>query len=143
MYERKVIKVWVMEGDDPNKSILDLLTDFKNENEINLLVFNDENSLYDQLIQNGPNNSNTHNMVLFNFDGPLKDIINVIGKIKSHFDLKMIPIFIITSSVISSEIFEAYKCYLNCYIVRPDDFEGLIKILNSFKEFWFNIVRLP
>ena len=55
----------------------------------------------------------------------------------------MHALFLITSSIEDKDSVGSYNEYVNLYIVKPKDIEGLIKILDSFKEFWLNIATLP
>ena len=51
--------------------------------------------------------------------------------------------FLLTTSIDDKNVINSYSSYLNCYIVKPTDMKGLIKVLQSFKDFWLNIATLP
>jgi two-component system response regulator len=138
------IKILLMENVNHDKSILELLKDFSTKNRIELSAFNNENELYNYLKEYKSNKAAfVHELVLFHLENQLTNVIKVIEKFKNDIELKATPVIIITNSAEDKEVRDAYKCHLNCFIVKPEDFEGFIQILNSFKQYWFNIVELP
>ncbi len=84
-----------------------------------------------------------HNILLFNSKPPLNNVMDVIWEIKESPDLRITPVFIIAESLGNEDINEVYKCHLNCFIAKPQDIEGLIRIIDSFKELWLKYVKLP
>ena len=139
-----IINILLMENEKSGKSIVELLKDFSNNQQIELSVFNDANKLVNSLkhftIYFG---SYKHNIVLFHSRPPLNNVIKVIKEIKESPDLKTTPVFIITESRNKKEIKKAYDYYTNSVIIKPHNMEGIIQIINSFKELWFKHVQLP
>ncbi|MGB9980537.1 hypothetical protein [Methanobacterium sp.] len=84
-----------------------------------------------------------HYIILFNVSPPLGNVMKVIDTIKENENLKCLPMFLLTTSIDDKDIINSYTSHLNCYIVKPNDLEGLIKVLDTFKEFWLNIATLP
>ena len=48
----------------------------------------------------------------------------------------------VTPSIDKNDIKEVYEAHANSYIIKPEDLEGLINIINRFKDYW-NQVLLP
>ena len=137
------INILLMENEEQHKSILKLLEDFSSNNQIEFFVFENANKLLDYLNHIKIfSNPYRHNIVLFHSKPPLNHVIEVINEIKANSDLKITPVFIITESVNDEDIRKAYKCHTNCYIAKPHDMEGLIQIVNSFKELWLKFAKL-
>ena len=140
----KRITLLLVENEKSGNELEGLLKDFSNKNEINILIFNTGNKLLEFLKTNKPISKGfMHYIVLFNLNPPLNNLMNVITEIKEDPDLTCIPLFLMTTSIEDKDIVKSYNSYLNCYIIKPKDMEGLIKVLDSFKEFWFNIATLP
>ena len=64
-------------------------------------------------------------------------------EIKSDPILRSIPIIILTTSRSEEDIRKSYDLGVNSYISKPNDFRGLVEIMNSISTYWFDIVTLP
>ena len=67
----------------------------------------------------------------------------ILSQVKSDPDLRAIPIVIMTSSEAESDVIKSYQEHANCFISKPVDFEGFIRVVRSIEDFWFSVVRLP
>ena len=144
MEENHKINILLMENEEPDKSIINLLKNFSSENQVKLSVFNTPKDTLDHLKQIvASSEHNGHNILLFNSKPPLNNVMDVIWEIKESPDLRITPVFIIAESLGNEDINEVYKCHLNCFIAKPQDIEGLIRIIDSFKELWLKYVKLP
>ena len=133
-----------MENERSGKSLSGLLKDFSTKHQTKMLVFNDENNLFNFLKDNRRLTKDfMHYIVLFNLKPPLDNVLNVVNKIKEDSNLKSTPVFLMTSSIEDEDVMKAYKCHVNCYLTKPEDVEGLIYVLDSFKELWLNLAKLP
>ena len=63
--------------------------------------------------------------------------------VKEDPQLKLTPVFILSESVDNIDVLELYKSHLTDYILKPEDWDDLNRVLNSFMKFWFNSVKLP
>lgn len=82
-------------------------------------------------------------IVLLDLNLPKKDGREVLEEIKKDPILCKIPVIVLTSSKIEADVHHSYTNHANCYIVKPVDLQALITIVNSIKNFWFSIVKLP
>ncbi len=81
--------------------------------------------------------------VLLDLNMPKIDGREALKVIKSDSDLKKIPIVILTTSKAEEDILKGYNLGANSYITKPVTFEGLVKVMNSLKCYWLEIVELP
>jgi CheY-like chemotaxis protein len=82
-------------------------------------------------------------LILLDLNLPKKDGREVLGEIKTDEDLRGIPVVVLTVSKADEDILKAYNHHANCYVTKPIDLEGFIKVVKSIEEFWLTIVKLP
>lgn len=67
----------------------------------------------------------------------------VLAAIKSDPKLSAIPVVVLTTSKAEEDIVKSYELHANCYISKPVDLDGFVKVVKSIEDFWFSVVRLP
>ena len=82
-------------------------------------------------------------LILLDLNLPRKDGREVLTEIKADPDLKRIPVVVITSSKSDEDVLRSYNLHANCYITKPVDLAGFIRVVKSIEEFWMGIVKLP
>src|ERR1700722_16791477 len=82
-------------------------------------------------------------LILLDLHMPRKDGREVLEEVKTDPQLKRIPVVMLTSSTDEKDVLGVYERHVNCYIVKPVDFEQFTKAVMSIENFWFHIVRLP
>lgn len=82
-------------------------------------------------------------IILLDLNLPRKDGREVLAEIKADADLCEIPVVILTTSQAEEDIIRSYHLHANCYITKPVDLDQFFHVMKSFKEFWFEIVKLP
>jgi two-component system, chemotaxis family, response regulator Rcp1 len=82
-------------------------------------------------------------VVLLDLNLPGIDGRTVLKQIKEDPILRVIPVVVITSSEAEADIIKSYESHANCFISKPIDFEGFLKIVHSIEDFWFEVVKLP
>lgn len=142
----KTIQILLVENKESGLLLEDLLKDFSLKAKTEVIVFENEDKLMDYIKEFKSDEKSLNdpfsNIIIFNLYSNLDKAIEVIKKIKSDPYSKIIPIFMVTSSIDEKEIKEVYNAHVNSYIVKPEDLEGLINIVNRFKDYW-NQVLLP
>jgi CheY-like chemotaxis protein len=83
------------------------------------------------------------NLILLDLNLPLKSGLEVLTEIRNRSEYKLIPVIILTSSNSPYDVKEAYNNGVNCYVVKPYDIESIRDLLNAFKSFWIDKVKLP
>ena len=82
-------------------------------------------------------------LILLDLNLPRMDGRQVLAEIKADPDLRRIPVVVLTSSSAEADIAKSYANQANCYIVKPVDLEGLMKVVKSIEQFWVTVVMLP
>ena len=82
-------------------------------------------------------------LIMLDINLPKVDGKEVLNFIKSHIDLKRIPVVMLTTSSSEVDIRDAYNNHANCYITKPVDFNNFFEIIKAIENFWMSIVKLP
>jgi len=82
-------------------------------------------------------------LILLDLNLPRKDGREVLKEIKEDAALKSIPVVILTTSASEADILRSYQLHANCYISKPVDLEGFLKVVQSIDSFWLSVVKLP
>ena len=121
----------------------DYFIEFTLKDETELKTFKEENELLSYLKEHKNNiNDPYNNMIIFNCNSISDNMIDIIKEIKSTENLKSIPLFVIGPNIDDEKIKEIYNAYTNSYIIKPDDFKGLVKLISRFKGLW-SLAELP
>ena len=87
--------------------------------------------------------SPTPDLILLDLNMPRKDGREVLAEIKADPHLRRIPVVILTTSEAEQDILKTYDLHANCYITKPVDLDQFIKVVQTIKDFWLTIVKLP
>jgi two-component system, chemotaxis family, response regulator Rcp1 len=82
-------------------------------------------------------------LILLDLNLPKKDGRDVLKEIKESDELMSIPVVILTTSASPADVEHSYKLHANCYITKPVDLKGFIKVVQSIDNFWLSVVKLP
>lgn len=82
-------------------------------------------------------------LILLDLNMPRKDGREALQEIKSHPDLRQIPIVILTTSKAEEDIYRTYNLGANSYITKPVTFNSLVEVMQGLGRYWFEIVDLP
>jgi chemotaxis family two-component system response regulator Rcp1 len=82
-------------------------------------------------------------LVLLDLNLPKKDGREVLAEIKGNSSLQTIPVVILTTSESEADILKSYMLHANCYITKPVNLEGFLKVVKSIDNFWLSVVKFP
>jgi two-component system, chemotaxis family, response regulator Rcp1 len=82
-------------------------------------------------------------LILLDLHMPRMGGLEVLAEVKSHPDLKRIPVVVMTSSSQEKDVLAAYSRHANCYITKPINIDDFMEAVRSIEEFWLSVVRLP
>jgi CheY-like chemotaxis protein len=82
-------------------------------------------------------------MIILDLNMPKKDGREALKEIKSDPRLRHIPIIILTTSKSREDVFRTYDLGANSVILKPVKFSGLTEIMQSLKQYWFEMTELP
>jgi two-component system, response regulator len=91
----------------------------------------------------GANLTSIPKIILLDLKMPKVDGIEVLRKIKSDEQKKIIPVVVLTSSKEERDIVESYKLGVNAYIVKPVDFDKFVKAISEIGFFWLLLNQPP
>lgn len=109
-----------------------------------LYTVEDGEQLLDYLHRrNGYENAELPGFILLDLNMPRKSGFEALQEIKSHPDLKRIPVVILTTSKAEEDIVRSYDLGVNSFIVKPVTFDALVETVKELGKYWFEIVELP
>ena len=82
-------------------------------------------------------------VVLLDIKMPKVDGLEVLRQVKSDPDLKAIPIVILTSSTMESDLIESYNLGANAFVVKPVVFPDFVEAIKTLGVFWALINKPP
>ena len=82
-------------------------------------------------------------LIILDLNLPKKSGLEILKLIKSTDYTKKIPVIIMTTSDADFDLQNAYLNHANAYIVKPPDFDSLIRTMTCISNFWFETVLLP
>jgi two-component system response regulator len=82
-------------------------------------------------------------VILLDLKMPKVDGIEVLRRLKSDEQKKIIPVVVLTSSKEDRDIVESYKLGVNAYIVKPVDFDKFVKAISEIGFFWLLLNQPP
>lgn len=82
-------------------------------------------------------------LILLDLNLPKKDGREVLEEIKESPAMKSVPVVILTTSASEADILRSYRLHANCYITKPVDLDGFLKVVKSIDDFWLSVVKLP
>lgn len=82
-------------------------------------------------------------LILLDLNMPKKDGREALKEIKSHPELRGIPVVVLTTSKAEEDIYRTYNLGVNSFITKPVTFESLVTITRDLGRYWFEIVELP
>jgi two-component system, response regulator len=69
--------------------------------------------------------------------------LEVLKKIKSETQTKLIPVVVLSSSTQEKDIIESYGLGVNSYIVKPVEFDKFVEAVQSIGLYWLLLNQLP
>jgi CheY-like chemotaxis protein len=81
--------------------------------------------------------------VLLDIKMPKVDGIEVLRQIKSHPQLRVVPVVMLTSSREEQDLVASYQLGVNAYVVKPVDFHDLVDAVGKVGLFWAAVNEPP
>ncbi len=93
--------------------------------------------------QNEFADANRPDLILLDLNLPRKNGNEVLEEIKRDPQLKLIPVIVLTTSDSDKDIKSSYDLGANCYIIKPNGWTQLAKVVQSIEDFWIFTAKLP
>jgi CheY-like chemotaxis protein len=132
--------------DDPNDVDLTLeaLDQYNLANQVD--VVHDGEEALDYLYCRGKYRSREKGdpvVILLDLKMPKIDGLEVLRQIKSDPELKVIPVVVLTSSSMESDLVQSYDLGTNAFVVKPVAFHDFIEAVKKIGAFWVLLNELP
>jgi CheY-like chemotaxis protein len=132
--------------DDPKDVELTLtgLAEYNLANEV--IVAGDGEDALDYLYRRGAYADRQHGnpaVMLLDLKLPKLNGFEVLEKIRSDENLKMIPVVVLTSSHEERDLVQSYKLGVNAYVVKPVDFHQFVNAVKELGAFWAVVNEPP
>ena len=85
----------------------------------------------------------TPDVVVLDINVPVRTGFEVLGEIKTHERLRMIPVVMFSNSDRPEDVQQAYRLGAAAYIVKPRELEATERALSAFANFWTTQVVFP
>ena len=82
-------------------------------------------------------------LILLDLNMPLMDGREALAEIKKDAHLKRIPVIVLTTSQSEDDVEETYGLGITGFITKPMTFSGLVDVMKSVGNYWFESVTLP
>lgn len=82
-------------------------------------------------------------VILLDLKLPKVSGLEVLKTIKANSEFKDIPIVVLTSSAMETDIIESYKLGVNSYIVKPVNFENFVESVREIGYYWIILNKIP
>lgn len=130
---------------DDREMIMDAFKENRLLNEVRFVCDGEE--LMDYLLRRGKYDSSASSprpsLILLDLNMPRMDGREALKEIKSHPELKTIPIVVLTTSKAERDIYRTYNLGVNSFITKPVKFDSLVEMTRDLGRYWFKIVELP
>jgi CheY-like chemotaxis protein len=136
----------LMVEDDPKDVELTLtaLDEYHLANEV--VVTRDGQQAMDYLYSRGEFSTRPEGnpaVMLLDLKLPRVDGLEVLQKIRSDPQLKMVPVVVLTSSQEEKDMIRSYALGVNAYVVKPVDFHEFVNAVKELGVFWAVINEPP
>jgi two-component system, chemotaxis family, response regulator Rcp1 len=85
----------------------------------------------------------TPDIVLLDLNMPRMDGIEVLREINKDERLAHHVVVVLTSSDADEDVLRSYQLRCSSYLVKPINFDGFAKMIQSLGDYWFTLVTLP
>jgi len=83
-----------------------------------------------------PSRSPRPGLILLDLRMPKVDGLEVLKIIKADPAFVRIPVVVLTTSAVETDIARAYDCHANSYLVKPLDFSKFSELMETFGYYW-------
>ena len=82
-------------------------------------------------------------IILLDLNMPKKDGREALAEIKADESLRRIPIVVLTTSKDEIDVLSTYDLGVSSFITKPVTFGGLVEVMRTWTQYWFEIVQIP
>lgn len=112
-----------------------------------LTIVRDGRQALDLLLHEGPYANGEPaprpDLILLDINLPKVNGFEVLQQIRSHPEIAMIPVIMLTASVREEDVLRAYQAGANSYIQKPLVFDTFLRVLGVLGDYWLEVATLP
>lgn len=82
-------------------------------------------------------------LILLDLNMPRKSGKEALKEIKTHPQLRSIPVVVLTTSQDEEDIMRTYELGVSSFITKPVTFGSLVDTMRTFGKYWVEIVSIP
>jgi CheY-like chemotaxis protein len=82
-------------------------------------------------------------LILLDLKMPRMSGLEVLAEIKRDDLMRSIPVIVLTTSDAPDDILKAYALQASMYITKPEDLEEFDRIMNTIRDLFLTVVKLP
>ena len=146
MSEINEVDILIVE-DNPNDAEMALRAFKKNHLTNHILVVRDGESALDFIFSKNDYayraKAAKPRLILLDLKLPKVDGLQVLKRIKSDPEAKLIPVVVLTSSQQESDMIKSYKLGVNSYIIKPVEFNKFVEAVNEVGLYWLLLNKQP
>jgi chemotaxis family two-component system response regulator Rcp1 len=88
-------------------------------------------------------NLNLPDLIFLDLNMPGMDGHEVLSLLKKDESYRRIPIVVLSGSVASADVKEAYSNHANCYLQKPSSLDGYLEAIGDCARLWLNVAVRP
>lgn len=140
------LTILLADDDEEDRELArDALQDARLANEMRFVY--DGQDLLDYLHHEGrwtdPATAPRPGVILLDLNMPKKDGRQALAEIKADESLRRIPIVVLTTSKDEADVLRTYDLGVSSFLTKPVTFDGLLEVMRTWSDYWFEIVGLP
>lgn len=140
-------KTILLVEDNPNDEMLTIRALKKNNILNEVIVVRDGVQALDYLFAEGEHQgrdlNNRPEVILLDLKLPKIDGLEVLKRIKSNEQTKLIPVVVLTTSNEDQDLISSYQYGANSYIRKPVDFDQFIRAVGQLGLYWLVLNETP
>ncbi len=144
-FTQRPFTILLADDDEEDRELTrDALSDARLANEMKFVT--DGQDLLDYLRHQGrwsEEDSPRPGIILLDLNMPKKDGREALQEIKADEALRRIPIVVLTTSKDEADVLATYDLGVSSFITKPVTFGGLVDVMRTWTQYWFEIVELP
>lgn len=82
-------------------------------------------------------------LVLLDINLPGRNGLDILLEVKQDPALREIPVVMLTTSREPRDVRQSYDRHANSFISKPDDLEGLVRVVSMVQGYWTGVATLP
>lgn len=82
-------------------------------------------------------------LVLLDLGLPARSGEQVLQEMRADAELRGVPVVVLSGDDDPDTVRAAYRDGANAYVGKPDDYEGMVEIVEALSSFWLTVALLP